>query len=347
MTEMNILITSVGRRSYLVDYFKKALNGLGKVHVSNSTDITPAFQRADEAVITPKIYNEAYIPFLLQYCKTNRINVIISLFDIDLFVLAANRSVFEEHGIKVIVSDKETIEICNDKYKTYCYLRERGFLVPKTFLSVEEALSAMKKNELSYPLIIKPRWGMGSISVFQADNDEELKVFFNKVKRQVFESYLKYESSMDRENCVIIQEKLNGQEFGLDIINDLNKSYVNTIVKKKLAMRSGETDCAITVNELDMKNLGEKLSKTVLHIANLDVDVFECDGKIYILEMNARFGGGYPFSHLSGVDLPKMIIKWLNEEDIDDSLYTETFDVMGHKDINISRIITKPNNTLA
>lgn len=40
---MNILFTSVGRRTYLVEYFKEALNGCDEVHVANSDENSPSF----------------------------------------------------------------------------------------------------------------------------------------------------------------------------------------------------------------------------------------------------------------------------------------------------------------
>ncbi|MGN0028110.1 MAG: carbamoyl phosphate synthase-like protein, partial [Clostridium sp.] len=77
---MNILITSVGRRSYLVNYFKEALGEKGEIHVANSSSVSPAFQYADKSVVTPLIYDDNYIPFLKKYCIENNIDAIISLF---------------------------------------------------------------------------------------------------------------------------------------------------------------------------------------------------------------------------------------------------------------------------
>ena len=93
--------------------------------------------------------------------------------------------------------------------------------MPKTFISLEKALVNVKNEQISYPLIVKPRWGMGSIAVFEAENEEELKVFYEKTKRNILKTYLKYESQEDIDTSVLIQEKINGQEYGLDIINDL------------------------------------------------------------------------------------------------------------------------------
>ena len=338
---MNILFTSVGRRSYLVQYFKEALNGKGKIHVANSSELSPAFQMADYSVVTPLIYDKSYIPFLLDYCKQNSIAAIISLFDIDLPILAKNESKFNEIGVNVIVSSEKTVNICNDKWRTYCFLKENDLKVPRTYLSLGEAVEDIKKGTLKFPVMIKPRWGMGSIAVYEAENYNELTVFYDKVKRNIEKTYLKYEAQKNMTQSVLIQEKLKGQEYGLDIINDLNGKYQTTIVKKKLAMRSGETDCAITVQNNALKKLGKQISSFLKHIGNLDVDVFAEENDVFVLEMNARFGGGYPFSHMAGVNLPAAIIKWLNGEKTDKQLLTERNNILVQKDISMVRLSTK------
>lgn len=155
---------------------------------------------------------------------------------------------------------------------------------------------------------------MGSLSVFQADNEEELDIFYKKIAREIQNSYLRFEAVKDPSACVLIQEKIEGQEYGLDIINDLDCHYQNTIPKRKGAMRSGETDFAETVDNEDLKGLGERISSLLKHRGNLDMDVFEAGGKYYILEMNPRFGGGYPFSHAAGANFPKFplyLLFWL------------------------------------
>ena len=332
---MNILFTSVGRMSYLVEYFKEALGGEGKIHVANSTASTPAFLAADETVVTPLIYDDDYIPFLLRYCKDNKIDAVIPLFDLDLAMLSKHREDFDKIGTALIVSDYSTIDTCNDKLKTCEFLKENGFTAPHTFTSIDEARQSVADGEITYPLIVKPRWGTSSKFVFEAENIEELKIFYKKVKRGIKNSNLKYLSAADPENDVIIQQKLKGREYGLDVINDLNGNYVTTVAKKKYAMRSGETDCAITINSKPLKDIGEKLAKLLKHRANLDVDVFVDGNNFYVIDMNARFGGGYPFTHASGVNLPKAIIEWLKGNTPDPEILKEEFNSVAQKDIKI------------
>ncbi|MGN1052295.1 MAG: ATP-grasp domain-containing protein [Candidatus Scatosoma sp.] len=333
---MNVLLTSVGRRAYMVKYFKKAVGKGGQVHVCNSDDLTVAFQYADKSIISPLIYDDNYIPFLLNYCRENKIDILLSLFDIDLLVLAKNRDRFKEIGTTVIVSDTKFIEICNDKWKSYQYLKDNGFNVPKTFLSLEETLTALKTGEMTFPIIVKPRFGCGSISITVAYDEDDLKYLIKKVQREVETSYLRFESAVVAEK-IIYQEYLSGQEYGADIINNLKGELQNIIVRKKLAMRSGETDIAELVEEPVIEHELMKLGKITKHIANLDCDIFLVKGIPYILEMNARFGGGYPFSHMGGCDLPQAIIGWFIGKSLKKETLQAQIGIRGYKELVITK----------
>ncbi len=329
---MNILLTSVGRRAYMVKYFKEALGGTGEVHVSNSDDLTVAFQYADKSVISPLIYDESYIPFLLNYCKENNIGVLLSLFDIDLLMLAKHKSDFEKIGTRVIVSDEEFVSVCNDKWKTYLFLKENGFNVPKTYLSIGEVMGAIDAGILKYPVIVKPRFGCGSIAMSVAEDEMSLLYYFSRNTRAVKNTYLKYESD-GVEDKIIFQEFLHGQEYGVDCINDLDGNFVNAIVKRKLAMRAGETDIAESVDSPAIYETVKRLSQISRHIANVDMDVFMVDGKPYILEMNARFGGGYPFSHVAGCNLPQAIVDWCSGKRAPKDILTAKTGVRAYKEL--------------
>ena len=330
---MNILFTSVGRRSYLLQYFRQAMERGDKIYAANSQSLSPAFLYADDCVVTPLIYEKGYIPFLLNYCREKNIDAILSLFDVDLPVLARNRKRFEDIGVKLLVSDAAFIDVCNDKWHTYSFLQKHGFSVPRTYLSSEDVLRDVEAHRMTYPIMVKPRWGMGSIGIYEADDPEELRIFSRKVEKEIATSYLKYESQADQDHAVVFQEKIVGQEYGLDIINDLHGAYQATICKKKYAMRSGETDCAVTVEEPLLEELGSRLGRVSVHIANLDCDVILSGEEPYILEMNARFGGGYPFSHMAGVNLPKAILGWLKGERDCSGYLTYRPGVIAQKDI--------------
>ena len=330
---MNILLTSAGRRTYMVEYFKSALCGNGKVYATNSL-LTNTLLQADGYAISPAIYDANYIDFLIDFCKSHKIDAILSLFDIDLPILAKHKHRFLSIGVKLVISDYIVTQTCNDKWLTYKFLSGIGLPQPLCYISLKEAHSAIDDGSLAFPLFIKPRWGMGSIGIYKVDNIEELDVFFKKLHRDIFQTYLKYESAIDADSCIIIQQALDGQEYGIEILNDLNANYVATFAKKKIAMRAGETDIAITIDPTPFQDTARIISAKLKHIAMLDADCFvTTDGKIFVLEMNARFGGQYPFSHIAGANVPLQIVQWLNGESTNINLLTPQIGVKSCKEL--------------
>jgi carbamoyl-phosphate synthase large subunit len=332
---INILLTSAGRRNYMVQYFKEVLHPYGgKIHVMNSNSDSSALYEADFYAVSPLIYDDRFEGFLLDYCIENKINLIISLFDIELPVFARLKNKFSDLGIHILVADKEITDTANDKWLTQEFLKTNNFNVVSTYLDYDSFNKDFKKGMVEFPVFVKPRWGMGSISVHKATDIDEVIFYLKKTIEAIDNSYLKYESGQSYENRVLIQSSLPGQEYGLDVINNLKGEYQTTIVKKKIAMRSGETDAAITVREPILEELGKRISELTMHPGNLDMDVFFDGNSPYVLEMNPRFGGGYPFSHISGVNLPKAIVKWyLNEKVSVEELLTPKIGVKSMKGI--------------
>lgn len=315
---MNVLLSSVGRRSYMVDYFKEALKlENGKVIGTNSEALTTGMFACDKSFVVPEVTDENYIPTLLDIAIKENVSMIVSLFDIDLPYLSKARTIFEQHGIVVVVSSEKVIEIANDKWKTYIFLKENNINTPLTFIDYYKSICAIKNGVLSYPVYIKPRFGMGSIGVYKADNENEMAFFYAYVKKKLSESYLKKLSSENLDEMVLIQESIRGKEYGIDIFNDFNGQYIASVVKEKIAMRSGETDASVVVDLPQLSDLSVKISGLLEHIGNLDIDVLYDGTNYYVLEINARFGGGFPFSYLAGADFPKMLVQMIKNEPID------------------------------
>jgi carbamoyl-phosphate synthase large subunit len=108
----------------------------------------------------------------------------------------------------------------------------------------------------------------------------------------------------------MVQEALVGDEYGLDIVNDLDGAYVTTFVKRKLRMRAGQTDRAITVDDPRLAAVGELIGRRLSHRGILDCDAFVDRQGVCVIDLNPRLGGGYPYSHLAGADLPAALIAW-------------------------------------
>lgn len=334
---MNILLTSVGRRGYIVDYFKDTFKDERLIYTANS-EITYTMKLSDGYLITPLIYSDNYIDSIINFCKEKNITTIISLFDIDLLVLAKSDWKFKNNGIDLILAPEKSIEICNDKWLTYGYLSELNIKTPKTYLSIESALSAIKNNELTYPLIIKPRWGMASLGIYIVDDENELRVLYKKSMKEVFNSYLKYESELTKDEPILIQELLVGKEYGVDVINDLDSEYVTCLAKEKVRMRAGETDLGLTVSNAAFLDVSRELAKGIEHKGILSVDCFIVGNDTYVTEMNCRISGHYPISHAVGFDFPRLLRCWLNHDVFEPEYLSFEENVYVCKELSIKRL---------
>lgn len=315
---MNILFTCAGRRNYLINYFKEVLNGKGKIVAVDMQLSAPALVDADISKIVPSIYDENYINAISTIIQEENIQAIISLNDLELPILSANRDQLERLGAQVIISPENVIDICFDKWKTYHFFKANDINTPLTFINIRMAKEAIKNKELKFPLIVKPRWGSASIGIDIVHTEQELDLSYRLQHLKVSRSILGKISASDSENSILIQEKLNGEEYGVDILNNLAGEYYGSFVRKKLAMRSGETDKAVSIVDIALSNVAEKVGRATKHIGNMDCDFFVVDGKVYYLEMNPRFGGGYPFSHEAGINTPAIYLAWLkNESNVD------------------------------
>ena len=141
---MNILFTCAGRRTYLLKYFKENLTVNDKIIATDMQLSAPALQVADIKLQVPAVYDPNYIDITLDICKKHKVNALISLNDLELPILANNKRLFEELGVRVIVSSPEVIDICLDKYKTAQWIESIGLKSPKTYIRLEDAKKALE-----------------------------------------------------------------------------------------------------------------------------------------------------------------------------------------------------------
>jgi carbamoyl-phosphate synthase large subunit len=328
---MNILFTCAGRRNYLLNFFKEELKGEGLVMAADMQMSASAMAVADKKFIVQEVYAEGYIDSLLNICAENKVNALISLNDLELPLLSARKGDFEQIGTKVIVADISAIDIAFDKKKTVEFANSIGVKTPKTFTNFNEAAVALEKGDLSFPLVVKPRWGSASIGLEFPSNQEELELAYRLLFLRLSRTMLAEASKSDFENAILIQEKIDGIEYGVDVLNDFDGKTRQVYVKEKLAMRAGETDKSTLRNKPEIEEMGFKIGNSLKHIGNLDCDVFEKDGRLYLLELNPRFGGGYPFTHMSGGNYVAAILSFLRGEEFDFDTFQRRYDVVFSK----------------
>lgn len=334
---MNILLSCSGSRNYLIEYFKTALASNGQVFVCDSNPDAVSLQEGDRAFILPRSNHPEYFDRLLAICQKYQIGLLISLNDLELPLLSQQRDRFLEIGTIPLIANPTAIDICFDKWKTYQFLKRNNIPAPKTYRSLADALEAITIGELKFPLVVKPRWGTASIGIEFPQDSEELELAYRLVKKRLTRTILAAASSIDPDRCVLIQEQIVGKEYGLDIINNLDAEYVTTFAKCKLSMRGGETDRAITVDNPQLIAIGEKIGRNLKHIGNIDCDVLSGPQGYCVLELNPRFGGGYPFSHVAGANLPATLIAWATGKPVNPKWLTVEPNVMSSK---CARLVT-------
>lgn len=305
---MNILILSAGTRNKVVQAFRQELSGKGRVIATDASNLAPALYDADKAYIVPRIDAPDYIDRILEICKAERVNGVLSLIDPELSLLAQNRERFEAIGVTPIVSSYALCEMSLDKYEMYRYARTNYVSVPQCWLDIRTFRAEVLTGRAHFPVFVKPRRGSASIGIQRIDTMETLEVLFQEAYRTGEE--------------LLIQEYMSGQEYGLDMYLDLITGKCTALfLKKKIKMRAGETDKAISALDPDVFEAAIRLAEHAGYRGMIDMDLFHDEGenksddsnvpkgRWYLSEINPRFGGGYPHAYACGVNFPHMILE--------------------------------------
>lgn len=285
---MNILILSCGTRNKVVQYFKKAVGKDGIVVATDMQEIAPALYEADRCYIVPRMTDSGYLDVIFDICRKEKIDGVLSLIDPELSLLAEHTDEFKEIGVTVIGSSYELCEMSLDKYQMYEWLVEHGYPCARSFMDFE----SFEKSGVPYPVFVKPARGSASIAIAKAEDEKTARFLF------------------EQNDGMMVQEYLRGREIGADVYIDMiSGEVVSIFTKKKLLMRAGETDKAVSFKDEKLFALIEKFVKEAGFRGQIDIDIFDIDGKYYISEVNPRFGGGYPHAYESGVDHMKLILE--------------------------------------
>ena len=317
---MNFLILAAGTRNKVVQYFKKTFNGIGAVVATDASKLGPAIYDADKYYIVPPITEPGYIDLILDICKKEKINGVLSLIDPELSLLAENEEKFNEIGTTVIGSSYELCEIALDKFQMYHWLVDHHYNCARSWMDKEAFFEAVEAGEATFPVFVKPARGSASISISKVYDKETVDLLFA------------------HEKGLMIQEFLNGQEIGADVYIDMiSGEVVSIFTKKKIKMRAGETDKAVSFKDPELFALIEKFVLEAGYRGQIDIDIFDIDGKYYISEVNPRFGGGYPHAYEAGCDHMKLILNNLegraNEKNI--GAYEEGICMMKYNEVKI------------
>ena len=297
MTSCNILITSAGRRVSLVELFQKAIAELGvsgKVFAVDMQEHAPALQVADASQVVMRATEENYIDQLLEICKINNIDLIVPTIDTELNILSAASDLFSQNNIKVLVCGNDTNHIFMDKRRSQSFFESNNIPTPRLY-STEESIELTAD---SYPLLLKPANGSCSIGVTKVHNKKELLFFLE---------YL---------DDAIVQEFVQGEEYTIDVLVDFDGNVQCAVPRLRIETRAGEVSKAITVNNKEVVDWSYKIAN-LMHgaVGCVTLQCFkQANGELKFIEVNPRFGGGFPLTAAAGANYPLWILRMLNNQ---------------------------------
>ena len=287
---MNILILSVGTRNKIIQYFKKAFSGIGNVIVTDMSELAPAVYEGDKFYKVPPMSENGYIDVIFDICKKENISAVLSLIDPELSLLAKHNEDFKELGVTVIGSSYRLCELCLNKWDMFKWLSSHGYKCAKSYINKEVFYKCVENKSINYPVFVKPICGSASISISKVHDKETIDILFA------------------HQNSLMIQEYLNGEEIGADVYIDMiSKEVVSIFTKKKIVMRAGETDKAVSFKDEKLFELIKKFVADAGFVGQIDIDIFKICGEYYFSEVNPRFGGGYPHAYECGCNHMQLI----------------------------------------
>jgi carbamoyl-phosphate synthase large subunit len=289
----NILITSAGRRVSLVKNFQKTLskfNPDGKVFtIDLNPKLSPACQVSDCFEQAPRVTDKNYLDFLKNFAIKYKISLIVPTIDTELSILAKAKSEFKALNIKIAISSVEVCDTFYLKSTTEVFFTKNNFKTPTNLNEIQNT---------KYPIFAKLNNSSCSIGAEKVENYKRAKELQNENPNYVF------------------QEFIDGKEFTVDVFIDSNNEVISVVPRQRLEVRAGEVSKALAVK--DQKIISE-VKKIFEHkkgfYGTITVQLFKREDEIIFIEINPRFGGGYPLSYQAGSDFAEYLIRdFLGEE---------------------------------
>lgn len=284
----NILLLSVGRRVELAQAFRAEIDSRNTGSLLLATDLYPelsaACQVVDRAIKAPRVTDSSYIDFLLQVCKAEKIGLVIPTIDTELLLLAKHREVFAAEGVHIVISEEPLVRLCRDKRLTAELFKHLSIDTPTVY----------ERSSISFPCFVKPYDGSCSVGAMVVRSEDMLS------------------DAMLTDENMMFMEFMDGthQEYTVDAYYNRHGELSCLVPRQRIETRGGEISKGVTRRDYVYDYLKERLSK--LHGARgcMTVQLFGNfeKGRFAAIEINPRFGGGFPLSYSAGANYPGWLI---------------------------------------
>ena len=288
-----VLITSVGRRVALVRAFREALAavGGGRVVAADVSRSAAALHEADAGFCVPPCDSPEYVPALIDICRHEDAVLVVPTTDREQPAIAAGRAAFAAAGVLLAASGNPTVVIAADKCATARFFAREGIPSPRVF-DLERALAGT--DDVRFPVVLKPRFGSGSIGVQTVTDVEALRFYARRVPHP------------------LLQEHVAGDEYTLDVLVSPEGRAVCVVPRRRLEIRAGEIAKGYTVHDEALEWWGRRIAERLPEaFGPLTLQCFRRpDGSLAFIEVNARFGGGFPLAWRAGADFARWLLEW-------------------------------------
>lgn len=315
---MNILLSAAGRRPYLVRWFRDALRELGiegRIVVADNDRYAPSQSLADVFVFAPRVDDEHYRDWLRTVLEQHSIELAVSLNDFELSEWS--RLPRSAQFGPLVRLPRETQLLVEDKFEMSKALVEFGVRSPETWLA-SAAIPVQGER-----FVTKGRFGSASRGLRFVDSRDGLSFAVDSALGEATDRSGVRASEQDAyapKDLLVVQEEIKGEEFGLDIVSNLDGQFAGVLARRKISMRSGETDRAVSVDPEPFEEIAKGVAAAIPHPGTFDIDVIvDGQGMPYVIDINPRFGGGYPFSHVAGSRVPHAYVAWKAGREIEES----------------------------
>lgn len=286
----NVLVLSAGRRVDLVLSFIEEVKQRNLSSLVFTVDSDPfysaACQISDGFFQAPRVTDSSYIPFIRNLCQRLDISLIVPTIDTELEVLSVSRNDFLALGINIVISDSDFVIDCTDKRRTALLFQLIGISSPRIYSS----------QDLSFPCFVKPHNGSCSVGATAVYHSDQLTDSLLHDKNMMFMEFVSSDYN----------------EYTVDAYFDSNHNLRCLVPRHRLEVRAGEVSKAVTRMDLVYNFLLPKVKYLKGARGCITMQLFANENTLDFkaLEINPRFGGGYPLSHAAGANF----VGWLIDE---------------------------------
>jgi carbamoyl-phosphate synthase large subunit len=287
--DVAVLLTGVGKRYDIVSAFAQHAT----VIAADPNPLAPAQYAAHHRRSVPRIDDPGYVPALQALCDEFGVGAVVPLTDLDLEVLGHARVAGR---LPALVPDPEIARATFDKYEAHLLLERLGLPSPPTVLPGQPVAS--------YPVMVKPRQGSGARSIHPAPDQRAAEFFVDYIPEPV-----------------MVQKLMDGAEFSIDCLSDLDGRCLNAIPRTMIESRGGESIKGTVIADPELIALGQRVVETLEVRGPCTVQVFrDSEVGLGITDVNTRFGGAFPapmYAALTGRTYPELIVRMARGERIE------------------------------